>query len=108
MNTRPVLALGASLLCAISLTACSSSKDSAGSKPTAGSTASTATEVCNDSRVGGSVTMGSNVAPTVLDPIRGGGNGRTGAIELATIYDTLFQYDPSTGKLNPRIAQSAT
>jgi peptide/nickel transport system substrate-binding protein len=62
---------------------------------------------CTAERRGGEITMGSFSQPATLDPVTGGGNGRTGAIELAAIYDTLMRYDQASGEYEPRIAESA-
>ena len=46
--------------------------------------------------------------PISLDPIVAAGNGSSGAIEMAAVYDTLLRYDPQTAKYEPRTAESVT
>lgn len=74
-----------------------SDPDTTGSAPAAGCEAG----------AGGEITMGMFSQPRSLDPLVGGPTGRSGATEMAAIYDTLLRFDPATGEYSPRVALSA-
>ena len=57
---------------------------------------------------GGILTFAEFSEPISLDPIVAAGNGSSGAIEMAAVYDTLLRYDPQAGKYEPRTAESVT
>jgi peptide/nickel transport system substrate-binding protein len=91
--------------------ACSSSKKSgtgATATTTAGGTSATTAPSGGTPQVGGTITFGEYSQPAGLDPIVSTGQGTTGAIEMAAVYDTLLGYDKTTKKYVPRIALSAT
>jgi peptide/nickel transport system substrate-binding protein len=81
-------------------TACSSSKKTGGG--------TTATTTGGTPQTGGIITFGEYSQPAGLDPIVSTGQGTTGAIEMAAVYDTLLRYNKDTGKYEPRLALSAT
>jgi peptide/nickel transport system substrate-binding protein len=58
--------------------------------------------------VGGTLTMGMYSETAGLDPIVSSGNGVTGYIEMASIYDTIVRYNPTTGKYENNFAESVT
>jgi peptide/nickel transport system substrate-binding protein len=58
--------------------------------------------------VGGVLTFAEYSEPAGLDPIVSTGQGTTGAIEMAAVYDTLMRFDPDTGAYEPRIAESVS
>src|SRR5687768_16467551 len=55
---------------------------------------------------GGILSFAEFSEPISLDPIVAAGNGSSGAIEMAAVYDTLLRYDPQSGKYEPRTAES--
>ena len=57
---------------------------------------------------GGTLTFGTYSETAGLDPIVSSGNGVTGYIEMATIYDTIVRYDTKTGKYDNNTAESVT
>jgi peptide/nickel transport system substrate-binding protein len=72
-----------------------------------GTTAAVPSDGCVAGAPGGEMTMGMFSQPRSLDPLVGGPTGRSGAIEMAAIYDTLLRFDPATGEYSPRVALSA-
>jgi peptide/nickel transport system substrate-binding protein len=61
---------------------------------------------CTSDQASEDLSVATFVAPRGLDPVTAASSGRTGAIELATIYDTLMRYDPGTGEVEPQVAES--
>ncbi|HEY8526688.1 MAG TPA: ABC transporter substrate-binding protein [Acidimicrobiales bacterium] len=61
---------------------------------------------CTEERVGGSLTMGTFTEAKGLDPIVQFGSGVAGGIETAAIFDRLMEWDPETGEVRPRVAES--
>ena len=57
---------------------------------------------------GGTITFGTFSETAGLDPIVSTGNGVTGYIEMAAIYDTIVRYNVQTGKYEPNTAESVT
>jgi peptide/nickel transport system substrate-binding protein len=88
---------------------CSSSKSGgSASGTTTGSIGGTASTTGGTPKVGGTLTFGEFSQPAGLDPIVSTGQGTTGAIEMAAVYDTLLGYNKATGQYYPRLALSAT
>jgi peptide/nickel transport system substrate-binding protein len=85
---------------------CSSSKGGGSSSATTAGGAPTTTG--GTPKTGGTLTFGEYSQPAGLDPIVSTGQGTTGAIEMAAVYDTLLAYNKATGQYVPRIALSAT
>jgi peptide/nickel transport system substrate-binding protein len=97
-------------LVAIVATAGCASDDGGGEQAAAVPSVTTTTapavpDTCNASRVGGSVTMGIFGDTSGLDPAVSSGSGEAGGTELAAIYDTLMQWNPTTGGYEPRLAE---
>lgn len=63
-------------------------------------------DFCTAARKGGTVTMGTLLNTTSLDPTVALGSGSAGGIELAAFYDQLLRYNPETGDYEPHVAQS--
>jgi len=84
----------------------SGSDNSSGS--TTSAAAGSATSTAKAAVSGGTLTFGEFSEPVGLDPIVSTGQGTTGAIEMAAIYDTILRYDPATGKYNNNFAESVT
>ena len=57
---------------------------------------------------GGTLTFGAYSQIAGLDPLVGLGSGTSGAIQMATVYDTLARYDADTKKYTPSLADSFT
>ena len=57
---------------------------------------------------GGTITFGTFSETAGLDPIVSTGNGVTGYIEMAAIYDTIVRYNAQTGKYELNTAESVT
>jgi len=57
---------------------------------------------------GGTITFGTFSETAGLDPIVSTGNGVTGYIEMAAIYDTIVRYNVQTGKYEPNTAETVT
>ncbi|MEO5837614.1 MAG: ABC transporter substrate-binding protein [Acidimicrobiales bacterium] len=55
---------------------------------------------------GGTITFGTFSETAGLDPIVSTGNGVTGFIEMAAIYDTILRYNVQTGKYDNNTAES--
>jgi peptide/nickel transport system substrate-binding protein len=86
---------------------CSSSKG--GGTASGSTTGSGGTQATGGTpKTGGTLSFGEFSQPAGLDPIVSTGQGTTGAIEMAAVYDTLLGYDKATGQYVPRIALSAT
>jgi peptide/nickel transport system substrate-binding protein len=59
-------------------------------------------------QTGGMLTFASYSEIFGLDPIVALGNGTSGGIEMATIYDTIMRYNPETRKYENRTADSVS
>ncbi len=104
--TQAVAAVAVGALLA---TACSSSKKGAsGSATTAVPNGGSPTTTGGTPKVGGTLSFGEYSQPAGLDPIVSTGQGTTGAIEMAAVYDTLLAYNKQTAQYTPRLALSAT
>ncbi len=103
-RTLAVAAAIAALLAA----SCSSSSKGSASGTTTGSNSGAATTTGGTPKVGGTLTFGEYSQPAGLDPIVSTGQGTTGAIEMAAVYDTLLGYNKATAQYTPRLALSAT
>lgn len=57
---------------------------------------------------GGTLTFGSYVFPTSLDPTKTRAAGSVGGTELAAIYDTLVRSDYDSGSFEPQLAKQLT
>ncbi|MGE0878424.1 MAG: ABC transporter substrate-binding protein [Acidimicrobiia bacterium] len=73
---------------------------------TAGATTTVAADVCTADKKGGTLTFGTLIATSSLDPITALGSGSAGGIELAALYDQLLRYNPASGEYEPHVAQS--
>ncbi|HEV8298483.1 MAG TPA: ABC transporter substrate-binding protein [Acidimicrobiales bacterium] len=90
---------------AIFAVACGDDKEETPSGQTTGTPAPTTTLT---PVAGGTITMGTFSETAGLDPIVSSGNGVTGYIEMATIYDTIVRYNTETGKYDNNFAESVT
>jgi peptide/nickel transport system substrate-binding protein len=57
---------------------------------------------------GGTITFGTFSETQGMDPIVSSGNGVTGYIEMAAVYDTIVRYNVETGKYEPNTAETVT
>ena len=104
--TRLVIAVVISSLIAA---ACGDDKsDDANSGNDTSVSTTTAVATTKAPQPGGILTFAGFSEPISLDPIVAAGNGSSGAIEMAAVYDTLLRYDPQAGKYEPRTAESVT
>ena len=84
---------------------CSSSGGNKGGGTAAGATTSTLNK---PPQTGGTISFGTFSETAGLDPIVSTGNGVTGFIEMAAIYDTIVRYNVKTGKYENNTAASVT
>jgi peptide/nickel transport system substrate-binding protein len=61
---------------------------------------------CTEDRAGGTLTMGTYTESRGLDPIVMFGSGVAGGIETTAIFDRLMEWDPESGEISPRVAES--
>ena len=87
--------------------ACGDDKDS-GSSTTLQPGVTTPATTAKQPVAGGTITFGTFSETAGLDPIVSTGNGVTGYIEMAAIYDTIVRYNVQTGKYEPNTAESVT
>jgi peptide/nickel transport system substrate-binding protein len=87
--------------------ACGDDKSDDGGGQATGSTGGGATTTLAP-QTGGTITMGTYSETAGLDPIVSSGNGVTGYIEMATIFDTIVRYNLDTGKYENNTAESVT
>jgi peptide/nickel transport system substrate-binding protein len=55
---------------------------------------------------GGTLRFGAFSEPALLDPGNAIVSGSTGGLEMAAIYDVLMRWDPESGEVEPRMAES--
>jgi peptide/nickel transport system substrate-binding protein len=97
----PVLAV------ALLAAACGDDGDDGGGSAAATSAGGApASTVAKQPKSGGTITMSTFIETTGLDPLVSSGNGVTGGIEMAAIYDTVMRWVPETGRYEPRTAES--
>jgi peptide/nickel transport system substrate-binding protein len=65
-------------------------------------------DVCNTSRVGGTMSFGQFSIGSSLDPAFRQSGGAGGISVLSGLYDELMKSDPKTGEVTPYLAQSLT
>src|SRR4029077_16151429 len=90
---------------AIFAAACGDNKSS-GTSATTAPGATTPATTTKAPVAGGTITFGTFSETAGLDPIVSSGNGVTGYIEMAAIYDTIERYNVKTGKYEPETADS--
>jgi peptide/nickel transport system substrate-binding protein len=95
------------LIAALALTLSTALAVSAGAAGAAAAKNSKA-DVCNASRVGGTMTFGQYSIGTSLDPAFRQSGGAGGISVLSGVYDELMKSDPKTGEVTPYLAQSLT
>ena len=78
------------------------------SESTGGVSTTVATTTTLQPQAGGTLTFGAYSHIPGLDPIVALGSGTSGAIQMATIYDTLMRYDVKTNQYVPTMLESAT
>lgn len=101
----------AAALVVVSVAAAACGGDDSGGEAKPDGTAPSTTAATTTTKApqpGGILTFAEFSEPVSLDPIVAAGNGSSGAIEMAAVYDTLLRYDPQTGKYQPRTAESVT
>jgi peptide/nickel transport system substrate-binding protein len=99
------------LLAAIAVlaAACGDSGSGGEASTTSGGTSATpAPTTTKTPQQGGTLVFGEYSQPVGLDPIVPPGQGTTGGIEMAAIYDTLMRWNADTGQYEPRLAESLT
>jgi peptide/nickel transport system substrate-binding protein len=84
--------------------------DSAGNEaaPSGGGTALAGSSTTVAPKRGGTITHGVYSETAGLDPVVSNGGGTTGNTEMATLYDTIMQYDRTTNSYTGRTAASLT
>ncbi|HEV8298491.1 MAG TPA: ABC transporter substrate-binding protein [Acidimicrobiales bacterium] len=87
---------------------CGDDNGGGGDETSASSTSAQATTTTAAPKSGGSLTLGTFTETPSLDPVTNIGTGVTGGMELVALYDTLMQYNTTSGKYEPRLAQSLT
>jgi peptide/nickel transport system substrate-binding protein len=98
--TRKIIKLLAALAAlAVLAAACGDDKGGGGGAATTSAPAKTPV-------AGGTITFGTFSETAGLDPIVSSGNGVTGYIEMAAIYDTIVRYNVETGKYENNTAES--
>jgi peptide/nickel transport system substrate-binding protein len=90
--------------------ACGDSDSDGGSAGTGGGPSSTAAASTTtlQPQTGGTLTFGAYSHIPGLDPLVALGSGTSGAIQMATIYDTLMRYDVKTNKYTNNMVDSVT
>ncbi len=99
------------VVAALATAACGDDGGSAGGEPAGAndsSTGSTASSTTATPKAGGTLSFGVWSETNSLDPIVSTGDGVTGGIEMAAIYDTVMRWNPTTTQYEPRTAQSLT
>ncbi|TML13520.1 MAG: hypothetical protein E6G39_09945 [Actinobacteria bacterium] len=107
LRTRVAVILAAIGLIAA---ACGDNKSGGTSAATTGGTATAATSppTTKTPVTGGTLTFGSYSKISGLDPIVGLGQGTSGGIPMAALYDSLVRYNQDTKKYEMRTAESVT
>ena len=88
--------------------ACGDSDSDDGSTGGVSTTAATAATTTLQPQSGGTLTFGAYSHIPGLDPIVALGSGTSGAIQMATIFDTLMRYDTKTNQYVATMLESAT
>ncbi len=103
--TKRRLRLPAIVVLVVLMAAGCSSGGKKGGGTAAGATSSTSSK---PPQSGGTINFGTFSETAGLDPIVSTGNGVTGFIEMAAIYDTIVRYNVKTGKYENNTAESVT
>ncbi|HEV8296651.1 MAG TPA: ABC transporter substrate-binding protein [Acidimicrobiales bacterium] len=99
--------VGLFLVVAIAFAACGDDGGESGEPDTTSQPGGTAAPTTTKApQVGGTLVWGEYTEPAGLDPLVALGQGTSGGIELAAIYDTIMRYNPETGKYETRTAES--
>ena len=96
------------VLVAVSIVAAACGDDDDSSTGTTQPGATTPATTTKAPVAGGTITFGTFSETAGLDPIVSTGNGVTGYIEMAAIYDTIVRYNVQTGKYEPNTAETVT
>jgi peptide/nickel transport system substrate-binding protein len=91
--------------------ACGDSGSSSSASTTSVSSNSSTTQAATTTlapQSGGTLTFAAYSQIAGLDPLVALGSGTSGAIQMATVYDTLARYDSDTKKYTPSLADSFT
>src|SRR5215213_5118941 len=89
-------------------TACGDDGDGTSTPNTGGSNAATTPPTTKAPVTGGTLVFGSYSKISGLDPIVGLGQGTSGGIPMAALYDSIVRYDQATKKYDMRTAESVT
>ena len=89
--------------------ACGDSGSSSSGNTGTGNVATTAAPTTTLApQTGGTLTFAAYSQIAGLDPLVALGNGTSGAIQMAAVYDTLMRYDIATKTYKPQLAESIT
>ena len=88
--------------------ACGDSGESSGSDNTTNVSTTAAATTTLQPQVGGTLTFAAYSQIAGLDPLVALGNGTSGAIQMAAVYDTLMRYDVASKTYKPQMAESLT
>jgi len=107
ISPRVRWALAIVTVATLALAACGDSGSDNASSDT-GPSSGTASTTSLAPRVGGVLTMATFSETAGLDPLVSAGGGRSGATEMAAIYDVLMRYNAEKGTYEPQMAESLT
>jgi len=88
--------------------ACGDSGESSSSDNTTNVSTTAAATTTLQPQVGGTLTFAAYSQIAGLDPLVALGNGTSGAIQMAAVYDTLMRYDVASKTYKPQMAESLT
>jgi peptide/nickel transport system substrate-binding protein len=88
--------------------ACGDSGESSDTTGNATNSSLAATTTTLQPQAGGTLTFGAYSQIAGLDPLVALGSGTSGAIQMATVYDTLARYNAETKQYTPSLADSFT
>ena len=101
-----VLAIPVAL--AITAAACGDSSENTDGGDTGGASTTAGPSTTLQPQTGGVLSFAAYSQIAGLDPLVALGNGTSGAIQMAAVYDTLMRYDLETKTYKPQLAESLT
>ena len=105
---RWIRVLALPLALALVAAACGDSDESSDGGDTGGASTTAAPSTTLQPQAGGTLTFAAYSHIQGLDPLVALGNGTSGAIQMAAVYDTLMRYDIETKTYKPQLAESLT
>ena len=106
--SRWIRILAVPVALAIVISACGDSSESSDGGDSGGASTTAAPSTTLQPQTGGTLDFAAYSQIAGLDPLVALGNGTSGAIQMAAVYDTLMRYDLDSKTYKPQLADSLT